>query len=262
MHLSRLVRKAALAAVLLTAPAVFALASPASANLVGPPNGGGFTCTSVSFYYTLFPAGSTTSGTETVTIGGTQVASQPFTFSGTIFTDIVPVTVPGGTHTVVASSTFTNSVEGPGSGSFNASVTCGGGGPPPATTFFCNQPNTATTCTPGYWKNHVTLAVLPQALGGYSVATVAEAKAVLSSTACNTPVDCMADQLLATLLNVANGLPSGCITGDITSAQALLTTLSYGGPGVYTMPTTAQKGQALTLAGDFNTYNSDHANPC
>jgi hypothetical protein len=234
---------------------VFAFASPASANLVGP---GGLTCSSVSFYYTLFPAGSTTTGTETVTIGGTLIASQPFTFSGTIFTDTFAITVPGGTHTVTATSNWTNTVDGAGSGTFSVTLTCGGG-PPPQTTFFCNQPNTPTTCSPGYWKKHVTLAVLPQTLGNYPVTTVTEAVAVLKDTGCNTPIDCLALELLAALLNGANGLPTSCIQGVISDAQSILVTVGYNGPGNYDQLLAAVWGPtANSLALTLDTYNGDH----
>jgi hypothetical protein len=108
---------------LVSASAVFGLASSASANLVGPPAGNtGITCTSVTFYYTLFPAGSTTNSTETVKVDNVTVVTKPFNFAGTIATDTVPIGVGSGPHTVTASASWTNSADGPGSGSFSAPV--------------------------------------------------------------------------------------------------------------------------------------------
>src|SRR5205823_6595506 len=65
--------------------------------------------------------------------------------------------------------------------------------------------------TIGYWKNHQsqTTALLPQKLGNYNVATFAQATAVFNATNCSstTPQDaigCLAGQLLAAELNLAN----------------------------------------------------------
>ncbi len=107
--------------------------------------------------------------------------------------------------------------------------------------------------TPGYWKNHesATTALLPQTLGGYTVATFADATAVFDNMNCgskkpNSALGCLAGHLLAAKLSVANG-SSTCINSVIAQADALLVSLSYTGPsGTYTL-TAAQRQLAIDL---------------
>jgi hypothetical protein len=130
VKLSKLVRRSALAVALVTPFAVVGLASPASANIV---SSGGVTCGSVTFDYGIFPAGSTTTSDEIVSIDGAQVAENPsFMFSGLGASDTVVFAAPNGTHTVTASASWINTLHGAGSGSFSAKVHCGPHTPPTA----------------------------------------------------------------------------------------------------------------------------------
>jgi hypothetical protein len=72
------------------------------------------------------------------------------------------------------------------------------------------------------------------------------AVAVFNAMKCSAPSDCMAGHLLAAQLDLASG-SSSSIVSVVTQADALLTLLSYNGPGQYTPPTAAQKTLALQL---------------
>src|SRR5215467_2808151 len=118
-----------------------------------------------------------------------------------------------------------------------------------------------TRFTPGYWKNHqtATTALLPQSLGGYTVATFAQAVAVFDAMKCSTAVDCLAGHLLAAQLDVANG-SSTCIAGTISDANAFLTSVGYAGPASYTI-TSSQRAQALSLEVTLDNYTNDSNSP-
>ena len=114
-----------------------------------------------------------------------------------------------------------------------------------------------TRFTPGYWKNHeaATTALLPQSLGGYTVATFAQAVAVFDAMKCSDAVNCLAGHLLAAQLDVANG-SSTCIAGTISDANAFLTSVGYAGPASYTI-TASQRAQALSLEQTLDSYTND-----
>ena len=57
-------------------------------------------CTGATFNLVRFRAGVSHTVNETVSIDGTQVASQSFTFDGSTGTNTIPITVPIGTHIV------------------------------------------------------------------------------------------------------------------------------------------------------------------
>jgi hypothetical protein len=113
-----------------------------------------------------------------------------------------------------------------------------------------------TRFTPGYWKNHqaATTALLPQSLGGYTVSTFAQAVAVFDAMKCNDAVNCLAGHLLAAQLDVANGSAT-CIAPVIAEANAFLTSVSYAGPGSYSIG--ALRDQALSLAQALDSYTND-----
>jgi hypothetical protein len=115
----------------------------------------------------------------------------------------------------------------------------------------------ATRFTPGYWKNHeaATTALLPQSLGGDTVATFADAQAVFDAMDCSDAVDCLAGHLLAAQLDVANG-SSTCIASTISDANAFLTSVGYAGPGSYTI-TASQRAQAISLEQTLDSYTND-----
>jgi hypothetical protein len=81
------------------------------------------TCTQTTFSYQAFNSGSNTVQ-ESVSIDGSVVASKSFTFPGPSGTDVVNVTVPAGTHTVVAHAQWNTNGQ---TGSFQVTktLTCG-----------------------------------------------------------------------------------------------------------------------------------------
>lgn len=121
----------------------------------------------------------------------------------------------------------------------------------------CGQSGSGQRFTPGYWKNHeaATTALLPQALGGYTVSTFAEAHAVFTAMKCKDAINCLAGHLLAAQLDVANG-SSICITGVIFHANELLTNVGYAGPASYTVSASV-RAHALGLAQKLDNYTND-----
>ena len=145
---------------------------------------------------------------------------------------------------------------------------------------------TVTACTfrapltIGYWKTHIrqcgahektgtggcnnngpfTVQYLPQMLGSYTVSIGAAALAVFNANNCSSTTDqgavgCLAAQLLAAELNVANGSDT-CINSTIADANAFLVSIGYVGPtGTYTL-TSAQRTQAISLKTALDTYNN------
>jgi hypothetical protein len=121
----------------------------------------------------------------------------------------------------------------------------------------CGQSGTGQRFTPGYWKNHeaATTALLPQSLGGYTVSTFTQAKAVFDAMKCSDAVNCLAGHLLAAQLDVANG-SSICITGVIYQANQFLTKVGYAGPSNYTI-TASQRARAIGLEQELDNYTND-----
>jgi hypothetical protein len=139
----------------------------------------------------------------------------------------------------------------------------------------------APRLTQGYWKNHrvETTALLPQKLGNYVVATFAQATAVFNSSNCsstkpNDAIGCLAAQLLAAELNLANAA-SPCIQPTVNKANSFLkggtvtvsgttaTGINYVGPsGTYTLNAN-QRTVAVKLAAALDAYNNNKtcANP-
>jgi len=121
----------------------------------------------------------------------------------------------------------------------------------------CGQSGSGQRFTPGYWKNHeaATTALLPQMLGGYTVSTFAQAKAVFNAMKCSDAINCLAGHLLAAQLDVANG-SSICITGVIFQANELLTNVGYAGPASYSVSASV-RAQALSLEQALDNYTND-----
>jgi hypothetical protein len=160
--------------------------------------------------------------------------------------------------------------------------------------------------TPGYWKNHMansnskgpsystscktlstyggscstqgpwTIQYLPVSLGNFSVPDIVTASKIFQAMNCGTSmtqgaVGCLAGELLAIKLNLANGSPAfPCIQQTITNADAFLKgqTLTgwpagvtglnpaYTGPsGTYTL-NAAQRAFALSLQTTIDNYNN------
>jgi hypothetical protein len=129
--------------------------------------------------------------------------------------------------------------------------------------------------TIGYWKNHQSqmTALLPQKLGNYTVATFAQATAVFNATNCSSSsaqaaIGCLAGQLLAAELNLAN-FASPCIQPTVNKATSFLkggtvtvngktaAGVSYVGPsGTYNLNAT-QRAIAVALSSALDAYNSN-----
>jgi hypothetical protein len=147
---------------------------------------------------------------------------------------------------------------------------------------------TVTVCTfnapltIGYWMNHTRPCVkpektgtggcntngpyavtyLPKSLGNYVVDTTAKALAVFVANNCSNAasssqnaVGCLAAQLLAAELNVANGANT-CVNATIAAADAFLISINYTGPSASYTLTSAQRAQAITLKTQLDTYNN------
>src|SRR5207249_12193464 len=129
--------------------------------------------------------------------------------------------------------------------------------------------------TIGYWKNHQSqvTALLPQKLGNYTVSTSAQALAVFNATNCSSSssqdaIGCLAGQLLAAELNLAN-FASPCIQPTVNKATTFLkggtvtvggttaTGVNYVGPsGTYTL-TANGRTVATKLANALDGYNNN-----
>jgi hypothetical protein len=129
--------------------------------------------------------------------------------------------------------------------------------------------------TIGYWKNHLSQvnALLPQKLGNYTVATTAQVTAVFNATNCasstaQTAIGCLAGQLLAAELNLAN-FASPCIQPTVNKANTFLkggtvtvsgktaAGVNYVGPsGTYNLNAT-QRAIAVALSSALDAYNNN-----
>jgi hypothetical protein len=126
---------------------------------------------------------------------------------------------------------------------------------------YCAKPLSGTGCSSnGPW----TKQYLPKSLGNYSVDTVAKAAAVFvanncsnASTSSQNAIGCLAAQLLAAKLNIANFADGSCISATIASADAFLVSKNYAGPAVSYTLTSAQRATAVSLANSLNTFNNN-----
>jgi Prealbumin-like fold domain len=127
--------------------------------------------------------------------------------------------------------------------------------------------------TMGYWKNHPaqTTALLPQLIGSYNVNTFARALAIFNAASCSSSsqaINCLAGQLLAAELNLANA-SDPCITPTVNKANTFLsggtvtvngvtaTGPVYTGPGNYTLNAN-QRTVALALKDALDAYNNNN----
>jgi hypothetical protein len=113
-----------------------------------------------------------------------------------------------------------------------------------------------------YWKEHLsaTGALLPLALGNVSVSSTNSAFAILTWTggcerSTTRAVNCLAAQLLAAELNVANDAANACIDTAIIQANSFLVTISYAGPGQRYVLTPTQLDTAFSLADPLDSFN-------
>jgi hypothetical protein len=120
------------------------------------------------------------------------------------------------------------------------------------TTYICKT----TSCPNG---------ILVGKLGGYDATSQAKALAVFNANNCSSSMTdanaaaCLAAQLLAAELNVANGA-NYCICDTINKANALLTAVGYAGPGKAVTFGAAGSGNtradAIALKTQLDTYNN------
>jgi hypothetical protein len=113
------------------------------------------TCTGATFSYVRFPVGPTTI-TETVSIDGTQVASQTFSLTGPSGSDTVAITVPAGTHSVHSHAEWQNKKGATFSIDSTQTVSgCGGGPICPLSSITSNFNGTAIPGGSTIWFNSV-----------------------------------------------------------------------------------------------------------
>jgi hypothetical protein len=211
--------------------------------------------------------------------GGKATANQfTMTINGVTATggNSFPGAESPGTNKTVTPGSYTVTETGPAGYLASASADCAG-------TIALGQTKTCTIVnndiaprlTQGYWKTHAaqTTALLPQTLGNYNVATFAQATAVFNATNCssskpNDAIGCLAGQLLAAELNLANGA-SPCIQATVNKATSFLKSgtvtvggktaagVNYVGPsGTYTLSAT-QRAIAVALASALDAYNQN-----
>ena len=215
---------------------------------------------------TTFTYSETNDGTDPISnvgVSGSQCGAATFTSGDTNGNGLLD---PGETWVFTCTETFTTA------GTFTDNATATGtdtvdGNPAPTETASATVQVLAATppLSAGFWKNHQsqTTALLPQSLGGYSVTTFAQASAVFAgmncsnrSTSTQNAVGCLAAQLLAAELNVANNASNACIFNTELQANAFLTSVGYIGPtGTYTL-TDAQRSTAVSLASQLDAFNN------
>jgi hypothetical protein len=226
------------------------------------------TCSSVTYTFddASFAYGGTTfvqTILETVSIGGTKTAQttvQINPLDGSTTVSSLPISVPAGSHTVVADAfDQTTGAEVQIVVLANGQTSTNGYFPVTQTVQGC-----AGALTPGFWKNHeaATSALLPQSLGGFAVTTFSDAHAVFVAMNCGNSSSqnafgCLAGHLLAAELNVANGAAEpGCASSAISEANSLLSGDGYVGPtGTYAL-SAADRATAVSLAGSLSNYNN------
>jgi hypothetical protein len=116
---------------------------------------------------------------------------------------------------------------------------------------------------PGSWKNNLsaTGALLPVALGNFTVSSTAAASSIFESMNCgkSSPegaVGCLAAELLSAELNVANDASNACVYATVIQANSLLIAIGYAGPGHTYTETAAQRDASISLAGKLDSFNN------
>jgi hypothetical protein len=123
----------------------------------------------------------------------------------------------------------------------------------------CSKLKSSSCSTNGPWA----IQYLPKSLGNYVVSSILLADPIWGGANCSATTDqgavgCLAGQLLAAKLNVANGSCPGnpAIASTITASDALLIAVTYIGPsGKYTL-TAAQRATAISLKTTLDSYNN------
>jgi Prealbumin-like fold domain len=193
----------------------------------------------------------------------------------------VPATFPGeeapGTTVTIEAGSYTVAEIGPvGYVAFLSAGCSGSIGVGETKTCTITNNDIAPRRTPGYWKTHEadTTALLPRKVGNFSVTTLADALAVFNAMNCSGSkpgnlVGCLAGQLLAAKLNLANA-SHPCITPTVNKADSFLssglvmaggvtaTGVNYTGPSVTYTLSASQRAVAETLKNALDKYNSNN----
>ena len=113
----------------------------------------------------------------------------------------------------------------------------------------------------GVWRSNsaLTTSLLPQTLGTYEVSTYPQARAIFDASNCGKPkgdaVACLAGQLLAAKLSIANGSDDSCIDSAVAQADVLLTGVPYIGPNGYSL-SKSQRNIAMSVQKTLGSYNT------
>jgi hypothetical protein len=217
---------------------------------------------SVTWSFSEFPAGENEIK-EQIKLDGTFVFEGLFAFTGSSAQNSVTIGLSPGHHEITVFAHWNgNGVKGQSDHRFLNGIECATAQPP------------SSPLTPGYWKNHLsggspnTQQYLAQSIGNYRVETTEQASAIFIAMNCGSStsqsaIGCLAGQLLASELNLANGSPS-CIAAAVAKANSWLAGntqdgvagVVYAGPSATYTLTQDQRTEALALKHQFATYNS------
>lgn len=112
--------------------------------------------------------------------------------------------------------------------------------------------------TQGFWKNHLSAWKLTSLVLGATTYTAAKAETLLNTSPHGDASLILAHQLIAALLNIANGAPSTAIASTISDANSLL----GAGPIPENVPASSTLGQKMVNDADIlDNYNSDAFTP-
>jgi len=112
--------------------------------------------------------------------------------------------------------------------------------------------------TQGFWKNHTSAWKLTSLLLGTTTYAATEAETLLGTSPHGDASLILAHQLIAALLNIANGAPSVAIASTVSNADSLL----GAGPIPENIPASSTLGTEMTNdASILDNYNSDGLTP-
>lgn len=253
--MTRAIRHIVVAACVIGAIAATVFMGVAKANGPGAVD---ISCTSATYNYTTFPAG-TQSVHETVFVDGVLAAEKTFDFTGPSGTDTLSFTVPndGAPHLIEANSySLTNQTTILGLPGI-VTLTCAPP-PPPVCTY-----------TKGFYRNHsaATASVIAGLGGSVPVGsaklTAAQAQAVLNATSgqpgnvtfTSSLLLNLVQQLISAELNVARGAgaSSGVQSAVASASSAINVTLSGG---KVQLSSVLSSGAASTLETTIENFNS------
>jgi hypothetical protein len=213
----------------------------------------------VTWTFSEFPNADNNTIKETIKVDGVFSYKGEFKFNGPSGTNTVTISIAPGPHEIgVHAGWATNGVSGESDRKFLVE---------------CSVVTPSAPRTPGYWKNHLssgspnTQQYLPQSIGNYQVDTTEQASAIFVAMNCaswtsQNAIGCLAGQLLASELNLANGSPS-CIAPVVATANSWLAGntedgvpgVLYAGPSANYTLTQAQRNEAIALKKQLARYN-------